>query len=817
MRAWSVAAAACGIAVVLATTGVGSEADYVAQPTFAGLDARTAATAPTVDALPSPDDLTAVVARNCVMCHNDQLQTGNFSLQNFDVAQATSHAEASEKVIHKLRLDMMPPPGVPRPGGDTLQMLAVTLEDQLDRAAAAEPNLGSRRFQRMAVGEYERSIRDLLALDVDGSQWLPADIFLGSYDTWSDLQGLSALVVEAYMTAAAEITRMAIGNPTAATRTATYPVHIEYSQHAWHQVTGAPFGTRGGTVVRHAFPVDGMYVFSVDTQLGTGHESEDIDLSIDGEHVALLAVPHGSGGRGGSTVIETEPIFVKAGQRDVSAAFVRKNDGTYQDFLRPHEYSFVGGERGGSWANYGISNLRHLTELAVTGPFEGTSVSESPSRDRIFTCYPSSTGEEQACAESILMRLATDAYRRPVTDADMAGIMSFYESGRADGGFEVGVRMGLQAILTSPSFLFRLEEQPAGLQRGTNYLLSDIDLASRLSFFLWGTIPDAELRTAAEEGRLSDPAVLESQVRRMLEDPRSEALSTRFAAQWLRLAAMDGKQPVPFWYPDFSLDLSEAMQRESELFFDHLVREDRSFLEVFTADYTFVNERLARHYGIQYTGGNDFQKVTLTDPYRVGILGHGSIAVLTSLANRTSPVKRGEWVMEVLLGSPPPPPPPNVPLLEDTGDQVDGRFITTRERMEIHRANPTCNSCHQFIDPIGLALDHFDPTGRVRIRENRAQMDTRGEYYDGTMISNPRELAEVLLKRPEPLVRTFTENLLGFAIGRNIEYYDRPTIRTIAQEAEANDYRMSSFILGVVQSDQFRMRQTDILADEDDS
>jgi hypothetical protein len=642
----------------------------------------------------------------------------------------------------------------------------------------------------------------MLGLHVDASKWLPADIFLGSYDTWSDLQGLSALVVEAYLTAASEVSRMAIGNPGAPSQTVSYPIPVEVSQHAWDHVDGTPYGTRGGAVLPHSFPVDGKYVFSIVTSGGNGLPSEDVDVSIDGEPVALLALPHGGGG---GVAIETEPIFVAAGQRHVSVAFVRKNDGAYQDFFRPHEFS---NHRGGG--GYAFTELRHLTDVEIAGPFEAAGVSQSPSRQMVFTCQPASPAEERPCAETILTRFATEAYRRPLTDEDLAGLMSFYDGARAEADFDTGIRTALQAVLSNPAFIFRLEQQPDGLRDGDRYALSDVDLASRLSFFLWGTVPDDELVAAAEQGRLSRPQELERQVRRMLADPRSEALATRFAAQWLRLAALDGKEPVPYWYPDYSLDLSRAMRRETELFFDNLVREDRSFLEMFTADYTFVNDRLARHYGIPFTGSDQFERVTHTDPYRVGILGHGSVLSLTSVADRTSPVKRGEWVMEVLLGSPPPPPPPNVPELEATAGAADGRFLTTRERMERHRRNPTCNSCHQFIDPIGLALDHFDPIGKRRVRENRMPIDPRGRYYDGTVISTPNELAQVLLKRPEPLVRTFTANLLGFAIGRHIEYQDRPAIRVIANQAARNDYRMSSFILGVVQSPQFRMRQMNV-------
>ena len=455
-----------------------------------------------------------------------------------------------------------------------------------------------------------------------------------------------------------------------------------------------------------------------------------------------------------------------------------------------------------------------MRELSIDGPLVSSGESNPPARERVFTCWPSSRGEERRCAASILERLAGEAYRRPLTEDDLRGLMTLYERARSEEGFEVGIRTGLQAILSSPSFFFRLEEEPSGVNPGDIYALNDVELASRLSFFLWGSVPDGELARVASEGRLKEPDVLDGQIRRMLSDPRSEALATRFAAQWLRLGRVTALQPVSHDYPDFSLELAHAMRRETELLFDHLVREDRSFLELFTADYTFMNERLARHYGTPYTGGNNFRRVPVSEPNRQGLLGHGSVLALTSLPNRTSPVLRGEWVMSVLLGSPPPPPPPNVPELEATGDVAEGRFLTTRERMEIHRSNPTCNSCHQFIDPIGLALDNYDPVGKWRVRESLRPLDTRGTYYDGTEIASPADLREVLLKRPTPLVRTFTENLLSYAIGRPLEFYDQPTVRAISADAEASQYRMSAFIMGVVGSHQFQMKRAETVADD---
>jgi hypothetical protein len=433
-------------------------------------------------------------------------------------------------------------------------------------------------------------------------------------------------------------------------------------------------------------------------------------------------------------------------------------------------------------------------------------VSETPSRARILTCRPASPAEERSCATEILSRLAAEAYRRPLSEQDVEGVLALYDA-FANESFETRIRRALQGILASPHFVFRLERAPEDVEPGENYRIGDTDLAARLSFFLWGAAPDPELRSLAERGTLSDGRVLEQQVRRMLADPRSEALATRFAAQWLRLQDLDKVNPDQFWFPDYDQQLASYMRRETETFFHNLVVEDRSLLELYRADYTFVNERLARHYGIPGVVGPEFRKVPYPDASRRGILGHGSVLVLTSHANRTSPVLRGKWVMEVLLGTPPPPPPPGVPDLEETQGARDGRFLTTRERMEQHRASQTCRSCHMFMDPIGLALDNFDVTGRWRIRENGMPLDTRGQLYDGTPLSTPQDLQQALLKRPIPLIRTFTENLMAYALGRRMDSFDAPTVRAIARAAEREDYRLSALILGVVQSDAFQMKR----------
>ena len=759
---------------------------------------------------PSNPELTDVVQQYCVRCHNQERLTGNLSLETFAVEEADQQAETAEKMILKLRAGLMPPPGARRPEGDTLLTLVETLETVIDATAAARPNPGVRRFQRLNRAEYERVIHDLLALDVDAGRWLPEDTYLGNFDNMSAAQGLSTTLLEAYLRAATEISRLAVGTADALPSSVKYTNPIEVSQHAWDQLEGAPFGTRGGMVITHDFPADGEYVFSVQTLFGRGTGIEDLDFSIDGEGVALLGLENNGTS---SAPIQTEPIFVPAGQRRVAVAFVRRIEGPYEDRLSPHAWSFVGGEDAQQWANYGITALVHLTDLTITGPNNSRGISETPSREKIFICRPASPDEEQPCAESIISKLASEAYRRPATTADLEGPMSFYTSAAAEGGFELGVRTALQAILASPAFLFRLEREPPQAISGENYRLGDFDLASRLSFFLWGTSPDRELLELADQERLTDPSLLAAQVERMLVDPRSEALATRFAHQWLRLQDAAKNQPEPYFYPDFNRQLGQAMVRETELLFYDLVREDRSLLELFNADYTFVNESLARHYGIPGISGTEFRRVRYPDERRRGLLGHGSVLLLTSMSDRTSPVLRGKWVMEVLMGTPPPPPPPNIPAFDQTENSANGRKLTTRERLELHRANPTCNSCHRFMDPIGLALDNFDVTGKWRIRENGMPIDTRGTFYDGSSVNSLNELTNVLLKRPIPLARNFASNLLAYAIGRRVEYYDQPAIRAIVQEAEVGGYRMSLFIRGVVESVPFRMMRSQATAE----
>jgi len=492
----------------------------------------------------------------------------------------------------------------------------------------------------------------------------------------------------------------------------------------------------------------------------------------------------------------------------VSVAFVRKSEGPYEDLIRPHDWSLAGGGSGGA----GITTLPHLEDLVIGGPFNATGVSDTPSRQRIFVCRPTSAAEEESCAREIIGSLVTNAYRRPATEGDVDGLMMFYESGAEDGTFEDGVRTALEAILASPHFVFRIEREQ-DVTPGENYRLSGVDLANRLSFFLWGSPPDDELLSLASQGELREGGELERQARRMLADPRAEALGSRFVAQWLRLPDLYLNHPNPNYFPNFDQNLADLMATETQMFFNYLVSEDRSFFELYNADYSFMNERLARHYGYANVAGDHFRRVQ-SDPNRKGILGHGSILVLTAFPDRTSPVLRGKWVMEVLLGTPPPPPPAGVPALEETSGSVAGQFITTRQRMETHRASPVCQSCHKFMDPMGLALDNFDVTGQWRVRENGRPLDTRGEMYDGTPLSNPAELVEALLKRPTPLVRTFTLNLMAYAMGRRVEYTDQPALRRVVKAAEEDGFKMSSFIMAVVNSEPFLMKRAVAVAED---
>lgn len=764
----------------------------------------------------SDGEARAVIENFCLQCHDADHAKGDLILEDFDPAKADQRAAVAEKMVRKLRAGMMPPAGADRPAEATIDAFATTLETKLDAAADAHPNPGHRTFQRLNRAEYAQEVHDILGLDIDVAAFLPPDTVSHNFDNIADVEGMSPTLLEGYLRAAAQVSRLAVGDPEASPSSAIYKIPRLESQ--LRRVDGAPFGTRGGLSIVHTFPADGEYTFrlmlaSIPTGplYGSGVRGEQIEVSINGQRAAVLEInPRMSESDPNGMNVYTPPIAVKAGPQRISAAFVVRSEAPVDDLLAPIEQSLADTQIGSG--NSGVTALPHLRELGITGPQHVTGVSDTPIRRRIFTCRPLTTAEELPCATRIVTALATKAYRRPVRQADVDGLMTFYTAERAKNGFEAGIRTSLQALLASPHFIFRLEETPADVHAGQSYRIEDVDLASRLSFFLWGTGPDAQLIAAAQKGALSTPEGVEQQAKRMLADPRASALSTRFAAQWLRLQDLDKIHPDSRLYPQFDTILADSMRKETELLFDSIVREDRDVLDLLTANYTFVNERLARHYGIPNVTGSEFRRVTLTDDNRRGLFGQGSILTMTSVADRTSPVLRGKWVLEVLFGMPPPPPPPNVPLLEETKGSEGLRQLTVRERMEEHRKNPQCRSCHRVIDPIGLALENFDVTGTWRIRDGGSPVDPTGQLYDGTLLNGPAGLRAAMLKRRETVLRNFTENLMAYALGRRVEPFDMPTVRKIVRDAQANQDRFSSYVMGVVASPAFRMSRLDAAA-----
>jgi hypothetical protein len=815
-----IAALAIGLATLLVCGAIADELARQADQRQQGRQAPSVgapAPARKAAAIPvPPGDANHVIETYCLTCHNDKLRRGQLSLASFDIARVGEHAETGEKIVRKLRLGMMPPKEASRkPDAATRLALVSALETALD-AAGVEANPGRRSFQRLNRAEYAAAIRALFGLDVDVSNFLPADTISASFDNIADVQMPSATVMQGYMRAAAHVSRMAVGDPSTDASSTQYEVPRTQSQK--RRVDGAPFGTRGGTVVVHNFPADGKYTFEMllhgePTGALFGRTARDVqmEVAIDGERVALVKVDRWiSEADPEGLTVSTDPIDVRAGARRVAATFIQEFEGSEDDLIKPIDHTLADTQIG---VGYGVTTLPHLRNLAIVGPFEVTGVSDHPTRRAIFTCRPTAPQEAVPCARRIIEQLATRAYRRPVSTGDMDELMRFYREGADRGGFEGGVRTALQAMLSSLHFVFRIEDLPANVKPGATYAISDVDLASRLSFFLWGTIPDNELIDLARRGELSRRDVFDRQVRRMLGDRRSEALGTRFAAQWLRLQDLEKVEPDALSFPYFDESLADAMVRETIALFNHLVREDRPALELLTADYTFVNERLARHYGIGGVVGSELRKVSYPDDTRRGILGHGSVLTLTSHGNRTSPVLRGKWVMEVLLGSPPPPPPPNVPDLEEAGTAKDGRLLSVAEQLARHRASPACSSCHNVIDPIGLSLDHFDVTGEWRIKDRGVSVSVAGELYDGTPLNGAADLRAALVSRSEAIVTHLTERLMSYALGRRVEYYDMPAIRRIVREAKEREYRMSSLILGVVQSAAFRTALVDTTTD----
>jgi mono/diheme cytochrome c family protein len=783
--------------------------------------ATTPAPKPAMAVAHAPDASTsdaqaAMVKQYCATCHSEKGKAGGLSLANFDPAHATDQPEVVEKMIRKLRAGMMPPPLARRPAGTVLTDFTTSLEGRIDAAAALHPNPGSRTFQRLNRAEYARSIRELLDLDVDVNAFLPPDTMSAGFDNIADVQNLSPTTLEGFMRAASKISTLALGDRGASPGEVTYKVPRTLSQN--HHIDGTPWGTRGGISVMHTFAADGDYTFRVmlhGTPVGelfgsVFSRSEQIEISINGQRAVLMDIDFRISEKDKAGLNITSPrIHVNAGPQRLAAAFIQKFDGVIDDIIAPIDYTLADTEYGDS---AGITSFPHLRDFSITGPYAVTGVSDTPSRRRVFVCRPLSAAEELPCARRIVSQLATQAYRHPANNEDVESLMQFYNDGRKGKDFEAGIRTMLQALLASPHFLFRLEEIPAGVRAGQNYRISDLDLATRLSYFMWGTAPDAELLKTASANTLHTAPVLDKQVRRLLADPRAEALSTRFASQWLRLQDVEKIHPDALLFPSFDNELATSYKRETELLFNSIVREDRNILDLFTADYTFVNERIAKVYRIPNIVGEQFQRVQLADPNRRGILGHGSILMMTSVADRTSPVQRGKWIMETLLGTPPPPAPqdPPPPSLDETKSATGaGKPLSTRERMEEHRKNPACQGCHRMIDPLGLALENFDVVGAWRIKDNGVIVDTAAKLYDGTDINGPADLRQALLGKSESVIRTFTDSLMSYALGRRIEYYDQPTVRAIVRKAAGNGNKFSAYVLGIVNSAAFQMAKAE--------
>ena len=703
----------------------------------------------------------------------------------------------------------MPPVGAPRPDAATSDALATWLENTLDRAAAAKPDPGRPALHRLNRAEYTNAIRDLLAVDVDASALLPPDDSSSGFDNNADVLGVSPALLERYLGAARKIGALAVGDPGITPSTDTYRIRGDTSQDA--HTEGLPLGTRGGIIVRHNFPLDGEYVINVkllETTLATIRGLEfphTLEVLLDGERVHA-AVVGGEKDFVASSVNTTDVVNsvearltvrlpVRAGPHTVAATFVQKtsaeNAGRMQQFVRT------------TVDTTDHTGVPHVESVTIAGPFKPTGPGDTPSRRRVFVCRPTGPSTEAPCATKIVTTLARRAYRRPVTPSEVNRLMAFYDSGRKAGTFDTGIERALRAILASSKFTFRLEAEPAEVPPGAPYRISDLDLASRLSFFLWSSIPDDELVDVASRGELKKPAVLEHQVQRLLADPRSVALIDNFAGQWLQLRNLRASLPDQNEFPDFDDNLRQAFKRETELLFQSIIRENRNVTDLLTADYTFVNERLAAHYGIPDVYGSHFRRVTVTDEARKGLLGKGAILLVTSQPDRTSPVVRGKWILDNLLGSPPPPPPSNVPPLEASRGNTPK---TLREQMEAHRANPVCASCHKLMDPIGFALENFDAVGAWRTRDAGAPIDASGQLTDGTKVDGVVSLREALLKRPEVFVTTFTEKLLTYALGRGLDYHDRPAVRAIVREAAGRDYRFSALVMAMVRSAPFQMR-----------
>ena len=757
---------------------------------------------------PSIIEPRSLLTQYCFGCHNDRLETGGLSLEAVDLSDIGTHAEVLEDVVRKLRGRVMPPVGRPRPSETVYDGLVSWFETKLDQASAASPNPGRTEIlHRLNRSEYQNAIRDLLGLELDITNFLPADDSSYGFDNIAGVLRMSQALMERYLTAGRIISRMAVGSAPPATDSAVYRIATDMPQQERQE--GLPFGTRGGLLVNHFFPQKANYDIKVEVSgTRTLLEPEQLEVSVDGTQVQLFTLqppstagqgPANYGRRNGRQEIR---VAVDAGPRQVGVTFYKKPiplvDQVRDVFDNP-----------GVMGNPGIGgSMPSISSVTITGPFNSSGAGNTPSRDRVFTCWPATPAEEDPCATTIITRLARRAYRGFITDRNVQRLLQFYdEARRENASFEDGIERALNRLLISPEFLYRIEADP-DVNTGDVYQISELSLASRLSFFLWSSIPDEELLNLAEEGRLSNPAELERQVHRMLLDPRSRTITENFAGQWLQLRNLAAVvRPGDPYSLAFDEGLRQGMLRETELFMDSIVRENRSIVEILTANYTFLNNRVARHYGIPNIQGSHFRRVSLApDSQRRGILGHGSVLTVTSHAIRTSPVNRGKWILDNVLGTPPPDPPPNIPALDDR--KTSAKVASLRDRMSAHRANPVCASCHNVIDPAGFALENFDAIGRWRIVDDSFNtIDASGSLPDGTNFENSSELIDALVRRPEQFVGTVTEKLLTYALGRGVEHYDMPALRKIVVEAEPNDYRFHAVVLGIVNSYPFLNRR----------
>jgi hypothetical protein len=754
----------------------------------------------------------AVVDQYCVTCHNQRLTSGGLRLDELDLARIGEHPEIGEKIVRKLRAGMMPPPDAKRPDAATYDFLAGSLEKRLDAAAASNPTFTSPGPHRLNRREYANAIHDLVGLEVDPAGFLPVDDTSDGFDNIAGALNTSPALVESYVSAAAKISRLALGHEMATVQK-TYVTPSDFSQT--RQVDGLEFGTRGGIKVTHLFPVDGIYAFNwtpVRSNAGGIHgdaNGEQLELTVDGERLKIWSV-QSEAPRNATDLKYEIRVPIRAGLRTVELAFIGRNLIPSDDFNDYFDRAFhLPGNVGG------FTFVPHVNALIVTGPFDGRRPNHTASRDMILLCRPATAVEEAPCARRILSTLANKAFRRPVTAAALDGVLAEYQAGRKEGDFELGIERGLQMILSDPEFIYRTEAAPAVARTATgnkSYSVSDLELASRLSFFLWSSIPDDELRTVAIQGRLRSAGVLEKEVQRMLADSRSKEFISNFAGQWLQLRNLQSATRVDELFPNFDDNLRQAFRTESEMFFESIVKEDRNVVDLLTADYTFADERLAKYYGIPGVYGSRFRRVQLGPELdmRRGLLGKGSMLTVTANADRTSPVRRGKWVLINILGVIPPDPPPGVPAFKENNNQKGPAPSTMRDRMEQHRVSSSCATCHKMMDPLGFALEAFDAAGAYRTTEAGRKLDLTGTLVDGTKFDGPSQMREALLKYSPRFVETLTERLFTYALGRGVKYYDMPAVRKIATAAAAKDNRFSSLVLGIVESPAFQKNQVSV-------